>query len=204
MNIEGDRNIIQRIQGEVRAEKVIIKEIEKKVKKEGLNKWKEKIRGKSSLRVYINKDMPRRELFYDGSWESRLLFKARSNSLEIGERKYRWTGADKECQACRQLGERIEETLEHVIIECPKYEEERGELMERIIGKIGTREWNEIRNGEEELKYILGFTMERGNLVGFTREFLGRMWKRRQQEEDEVRGVGRNRIPRFLEEHNYT
>ena len=157
VNMEGNRNIIQRIQGEVRAEKVIIKEIEKKLRKEGLNKWKEKIRGKPSLRIYVNKDMPRREIFYDGSWESRLLFKARSNSLEIGERKNRWTGADKDCQACRQLGERVEETLEYIIIECPRYEEERGELMERIIEKIGGGEWNEIMNGEEELKFILGF-----------------------------------------------
>ena len=42
---------------------------------------------KNSLRWYKVKEKPRKENIYDGSWESTLLFKARTDSLEVNEKK---------------------------------------------------------------------------------------------------------------------
>ena len=49
---------------------------------------------KNSLRWYKIKEKPKRENMYDGSWESRLLFKARTDSLEINEKRRRWGGGE--------------------------------------------------------------------------------------------------------------
>ena len=53
---------------------------------------------KTSLEIYKNKDKPKKENFYNGSWESSLLFKARTKSLEINERIKRWGEGPEHCQ----------------------------------------------------------------------------------------------------------
>ena len=66
-------------------------EINKKTRQYGLNKWKEEMRNKTTLQNYGEmKETPRKELFYDGSYGSSLLFKARTNSLEVNRRTWRW------------------------------------------------------------------------------------------------------------------
>ena len=66
--------------------------IKKEIQKKGVEKWKDNMRRKNSLRWYKIKEKPKRENMYDGSWESRLLFKARTDSLEINEKRRRWGG----------------------------------------------------------------------------------------------------------------
>ena len=61
-------------------------------------------------------------------------FRARCGSLEVNGRTYRWNGGRENCQNC--IGE-VKETIEHVIVECDKYEVERGELMQEIINCVG-------------------------------------------------------------------
>ena len=203
IDLEGDRNIVRRVQGEVNPERKIMKEVDKKIRRDGLNKWRENIRNKPSLRRYANKVKPRRERFYDGSWESKIFFKARTNSLEIRERKNRWTGEDKYCEYCTERGEREIENLEHLIIECPKYEIEREEMIRRIVTKIGREKWEEIKEEEDGLRHLLGFTEEIGDLVGVTKNFLGKVWKRYQENGRGDGRQGRNRIREVGEEHNY-
>ena len=203
IDLEGDRNIVRRVQGEVNPERKIMKEVDKKIRRDGLNKWRENIRNKPSLRRYANKVKPRREMFYDGSWESKIFFKARTNSLEIRERKNRWTGEDKYCDYCTERGEREIENLEHLIIECPKYEIEREEMIRRIVTKIGREKWEEIKEEEDGLRHLLGFTEEIGDLVGVTKNFLGKVWKRYQENGRGDGRQGRNRIREVGEEHNY-
>ena len=41
---------------------------------------------KKSLRWYKNKENPKNEKIYNGSWESTLLFKARTDSLEVNQK----------------------------------------------------------------------------------------------------------------------
>ena len=51
---------------------------------------------------------------YNGSWESTLLFKARTDSLEVNEKKKKWGGDKDSCEKCEIRKERNTETLDHV------------------------------------------------------------------------------------------
>ena len=204
INNEEDRNVVQRVQGEIKSEKKTMLEVEKKVRKVGLTKWKEKIENKPSLKLYTKKEMPRREEFYDGGWESKLLFKARSNSLEIGERKNRWTGEEEYCKGCLEYGDRITESIEHIIIECPRYFEEREKLIRNIEEEIGRSKWEEIKGEGKELEHLLGFAREGDGMTKLAKGYLGEIWRQRQMEERENPAERRNRIMEVGEEHNYT
>jgi hypothetical protein len=45
---------------------------------------------KSTLEWFMRKKCPKPEIFYGGCYGSELLFKARSKSLEVNGRTYRW------------------------------------------------------------------------------------------------------------------
>ena len=70
----------------------------KEIEKYGLEKWKNGMIGKTSLVRYQEKQVPRREMFYDGSLGSSLLFKARTESVELNARTYRWQENDDKCK----------------------------------------------------------------------------------------------------------
>jgi hypothetical protein len=116
--------------------------IDKKVKEIGLNKWKQGVRDKPTLLWYEQKDSPRHERWYDGSWGSQLLFKARSQSLELNARTHRWNDRlSKLCEVCEL---NVDETVVHALVECSGYERERArfiELLEREVGREKTGEW---------------------------------------------------------------
>ena len=48
------------------------------------------INGKVTLEWYANRECPNYVRYYDGSVGSQLLFKARTQSLEVNARTYRW------------------------------------------------------------------------------------------------------------------
>lgn len=73
-----------------------------------------------------NKEKPKWEGYYDGSWEAILYYQARTNPLKINERRHRWLREEGKCKKCRIGGEEVEETLKHVITECPWYDEIRN------------------------------------------------------------------------------
>ena len=50
---------------------------------DGLRKWKQGMSGKSTLKWHVSKAKPRLERIYDGSYSSELLFRSRSQSLEV-------------------------------------------------------------------------------------------------------------------------
>ena len=66
---------------------------------------------KETLQWYKDKNKPRWESCYDGSWEAKLLFKAKSESLEVNSRTYRWDnggdGSAKNVAMRRTQGERM-------------------------------------------------------------------------------------------------
>ena len=72
--------------------------IDKIIKNKGCNKWKQGMENKSTLRYFKEKVKPERELFYYGSWEAKLLFKARSDSLELNGRTGEWRGIPTNCK----------------------------------------------------------------------------------------------------------
>ena len=76
-------------------------EIEKAVREEGLAKWKMDMERKRSLDWYKVKKVPSFEIFYDGSLGSDLLFRARTQCLDVNARNYRWSEShSKVCQMC--------------------------------------------------------------------------------------------------------
>ena len=89
--------------------------------------------------------MPKIEPFYDGSSAGQLLFKARTNSLEVNVRTYRWN--ENRQRMCMQCGMGVDETVEHVFLECERYANEREVLMECVSKAVGVSEWNETRAG---------------------------------------------------------
>ena len=176
-------------------ENILKKKINTLVQKKGIQVWKQGIDKKKSLRWYKEKEKPRKENFYNGDWEAKLLFKARSNTLEVNSRIHKWKDIDKHCEKCSKKGIEIEETLEHVLVECDQYKNERENFEEKIVGKIGEEKWSNIKEKEEEITVILGFDSE--NILGVedTKKFLGEIWNKRKEKEilEPIR----------LNEHNY-
>ena len=100
----------------------------------GQTEWERGLNTKSTLRFYGNKERPMMEEYYDGSYQGKLLYRARSGSLEVNGRTYRWNGGRENCQNCVEM---VKETIEHVIIECDRYEVERRDLMQEILNQVG-------------------------------------------------------------------
>ena len=114
------------------------RELNNKVEEKGRNEWKCKMSGKSTLEWYRGKDRPGYESCYDGSYGSDLLFKARTKSLELNSRVYRWTnGGSKTCIVC-ESGE--DETIEHMITECDRYVDARARMLNIVKEQIGVEE----------------------------------------------------------------
>ena len=169
----------EEIQG---CERKITNIIKKQIKMNGLEKWKQEMEEKTSLEIYKNKEKPKQESFYNGSWESSLLFKARTNSLEINERIKKWGEGPEHCQKCVTGGENIPETIKHIITECPAYTEEREKMEKDIEGKIGKEKWKKIKREEKMgVDFILGMHTEENEVINSTKTFLGRMWKERKK-----------------------
>ena len=80
-------------------------------------RWKEEVEAKSTLTLYRWKEKICEENFYNNSRASSLMFKCRSNSLQLGWRN-RFRGGNVECNMC---GGGVE-TLEHFLLECERLE----------------------------------------------------------------------------------
>ena len=88
-------------------------------------------------------------------------------------------GGDQRCN-CR-TGEI--ETVEHLIVECSKYEDQREILIRLVESVIGQQEWSR-RVSEEDLAIctVLGLYGEkesRNRIIEFTKVFLTQCWERR-------------------------
>ena len=165
----------------------------------GLKKWKENMEKKNSLKRYKVKEKPTREYIYDGTWESSLLFKARTDSLEVNEKKKRWGGQIDWCEKCGNTEENRQiETLEHLLTECSGYEEERNKFNEILENKMGKEEWTRLKTRNDKgLKIILGLEGEKKEIIEDTKRYLKEVWRKRNMKE---RRRGRRRV----DEHNYT
>ena len=96
------------------------------------------------------------EKFYDNTFGSVLLFKARSNCLKLNWRN-RFQGGDVSCRLC---GAQLE-TLEHFILECPGLHEIRQEFEIFSVG----------------IEAILGF--ENGIDIENMKLYLKKIWMKR-------------------------
>ena len=66
------------------------KTIKLKVQENGKQKWKEGMERKSTLKWYMRKEDPEAITWHKGDSGSKLLFKARTNTLEVNSRN-RWS-----------------------------------------------------------------------------------------------------------------
>ena len=67
---------------------------------------------KGTLEWYKEKEAPKYEEWYEGSLGGDLLFRARSQCMDVNARNYRWSEShSKLCQMC-DIG--VDETVEHV------------------------------------------------------------------------------------------
>ena len=153
---------------------------------------------KNSLRWYKIKEKPRKESIYDGSYESTLLFKARSDSLEVNEKKRKWGEQNDKCEKCNDVDGSPIETLEHVLIECKAYKEIRNTFEEKIKNKLGEEQWERKKAQEDKgMKTILGLTADGKEIVEDTKQYLKEIWRRRKM-------VTKRRAELRGSEHNYT
>ena len=111
--------------------------------------WKEK-----TLAYYKNKEAPKVENIYDGSLNGILFFKARTLSLELKTRTYRWSEDNsKICQVCCQE----EESLQHILAECVGYHEIRLAFIGEMIEILGLAVWEDISTRDDyAIAYLLG------------------------------------------------
>ena len=91
-----------------------------------------------------------------------------------------------------------EETLKHFLIECRLYQRERGEFENYIKQNLGETKWQEIKDTDRSMAYILGFIEEEKINLEETKKFLGKIWKKRNEEEEILEGGGGGDV-----EHNH-
>ncbi len=96
-----------------------------KIYKLDSQKWDNEILGKTTLSLYRqSKQKIEDEGIYDNSYASDLLFRCRTNTLQLNDRK-RHQQEDTKCPMC----EHNYEDLEHFLLICPGYQEERKRLL---------------------------------------------------------------------------
>ena len=153
--------------------------ISQRVADKGLDKWKSGMEGKKTLEYYKNKELPKVETIYDGSFNGVLFFKARTLSLEVKSRTYRWSeDQSKICQVCCQE----EESLQHLLAECVGYQEIRSAFIGEIIEILGLTAWGEVSTREDYgIAYLLGLGGRvKEGVMEKTKTYLGRVWAVRQ------------------------
>ena len=150
---------------------------------------------KSSLDWYMCKTQPRSECFYDGSVGSELFFKARTKSLEVYSRVYRWSNEGS--KICRMCERGVDETIEHLLLQCEGYDREREMMLYVVKREMGEGKWEEICEMQEwelvrPVLCLLGLSrMDKWNreTVESVKDFLERVWmKRSLANEDRERG----------------
>ena len=66
------------------------------------------------------------------------------------------------------------------LIECQEYKEERKNFESEMIKRIGTREWEEIKQSEDKgMKEILGLGDYGQKTTDITKKYLNTIWQKR-------------------------
>ena len=157
------------------------REVKKRVEESGLARWHAGMETKSTLKWYRHKERPDALKWHVGDWGSRLLEKVRTGTLEVKARNR--DELDQSCSSCRG----VRETIEHFLVECDKYEEERGKLIGSVKAVVGEQEWRRRLDEEEDggVLTVLGLYQgegkrERESVIGITKEFLVQAWGTRE------------------------
>ena len=92
---------------------VNMKDLDKSIKEIDSNLWKDEIQQKSTLKNYLiwKNNIKEEEKLYGNGLDSAILFRARTNTLDLQWRK-RFIGEDTKCKLCQEE----EKTLEHFLL----------------------------------------------------------------------------------------
>ena len=144
----------------------------------GLKEWKQGMENMPTLSIYREKEKPQWEEFYDGTLGSEILFKARTSSLEVNDRTYRYNElGSKTCQACSTAAD---ETITHMMNVCEAYDEMRGAATDHYKSIIGNVKFREVIESENfGASYFLGFKDAPRAVIEVTKALLCDIWKMR-------------------------
>ena len=106
--------------------------------------------------------------------------KARTGTVKVNARGR--DELDHKCSRCRG----VRETIEHFVVECGRYEEERGKLIGSVQEVIGEQGWYRRIEEEEGARAltVVGLyqgegVREREKVIGAMKEFLVKAWGKR-------------------------
>ena len=114
-----------------------------------------------------------------------LLFRTRAGSLEVNRRTHRFNLAkSKLCHFCELRGYEIDETITHILTECPAYESEMDWAVGKFKEIIGENEFEMKRQDDDGgLCFFLGLEENvPGGVVQITKEYISRVWRIRDSE----------------------
>ena len=119
---------------------------------------------KTTLEIYREcKQETKEEIIYNNGEASRLLFRARSNTMALNDRFRHDKGENKRHTGCPICGAEYE-NLEHFVLHCPKLDSEReGELIRDMRGE-----------GDKDTLCNLLF---RGGRLGEVGVMIQKMWR---------------------------
>lgn len=160
----------------------IIKIVEEKAQMD----WRKGVESKTSLNLYKYKTFPATEYFYCGNKGSALLFAARTGSLGVRSKTYKFEKVggkvNEENKRCLFCTSNETETLDHVFKFCVGHQGERNNLFNGIEKLIGRDRWIEECDGQDGgMLMILGFKNITKNfdLCLLTKKFLQDVWAKR-------------------------
>ena len=138
--------------------------LKKHIRKWDDRQWKEELEAKSSIELYRTCKPVIKDMIYDNTASSVVLFQARSNTLPPGARK-RYTDEETTCELCKQG----EEDQYHFMLECTQLSEE--------CLKIPPLQHPHPEDPKEVLKHFL-FNEDRKNMER-NKEGLHQLWRTR-------------------------
>ena len=143
-------------------------EISTRIKTWDSNKWKQEVKNKKSLKIYCKwkEDIRAEEDLYDNRPASEIMYKARTNNLQLQDRK-RHQGGDTKCIMCDEETE----DLEHFMLWCTAYT------------KVRSDDTNFQRPYIEKTEDLLGYLLYQEEIRKETKETIYKFWKIREKKE---------------------
>lgn len=158
-----------------RVERITRRELEECLREWDTRRWSEGMDKKTSLQLYRQhkKKIGEVDHMYDNRPASTLLFQARTNSLPLGNCIYFLRGGDNKCPVCG--GEK--EDLEHFLLYCEGYSEERKQLCKL------QQPYNQDK--EQIIKNVL-YELENKRDVENTKTTIQKFWKIREKKLNKI------------------
>ena len=139
------------------------------IKEWDTQQWLNEIKGKETLKIYGKyKIKITEEEYFTNDEESKLMFRAGTNTLDINWRNKHFRGQTEKCPYCPE-----QETLQHFLLDCNAYNEIRAQ--HPLLAKPYNVDTDEII-----ADFLLFKKFEKAGDVATRKKILQNMWKKRQ------------------------